>query len=75
MSKQETVEVTLKLPKAVVDCIRALEGDPAKWIAHEIIELMVSYVECVNATQLMNKYGLKPVFKEHGVLPLYYNNQ
>ena len=74
MSKQETVEVTVKLPKAVVDCIRELEGDPAKWIAQEIIDLMVSYLESVDATQLMDKYGLKSIFKEFGVLPCYYNH-
>lgn len=27
MSKQETVEVTLRLPKALVDFIRTMEGD------------------------------------------------
>jgi len=73
MSKQETVEVTLRLPKAVVDCIREMEGDPAMFIAGEIIGLMVSYLESVDATQLMDKYDLKPVFKEHGVLPSYYD--
>jgi len=75
MNGEETVEVTVKLPKAVVDLIRDMEGDPAKWISQEILDLMVSYIESVNATQLMDKYNLKPVFKEHGVLPPYYNNQ
>ena len=73
MSKQETVEVTVKLPKAIVDCIRDMEGDPAKWISKQIIDLLVSYIECVDETQLMDKYDLKPVFREHGVLPCYYN--
>lgn len=32
MSKQETVEVTLKLPKALVDFIRTMEGDVEEYL-------------------------------------------
>jgi len=74
MSKQETVEVTIKLPKTVVDFIKDMEGDVQQYIAHTIVDLMVSYVESVNAKQLMDQYNLKPVFKEYGVLPGYYGD-
>jgi hypothetical protein len=74
MSKQETVEVTIKLPKTVVDFIKDMEGDVAEYVAYTIVDLMTSYVEGVNAEQLMAKYNLKPAFKEYGVLASYYKN-
>jgi len=74
MSKEETVEVTVKLPKAVVDFIKEMEGNVEEYIAYTIVDLMVSYVEGVNAEQLMEKYNLKPAFKACGVLPSYYKD-
>ena len=79
MSKEETVEVTIKLPKAIVDFIKDQEGkDVSGYITHCIMELHVSYLENVSdetgedAETVMNQYNLKPVFKEYGVLPCYY---
>jgi len=74
MSKEETVEITVKLPKAVYDFIKDMEGDVAEFVAYNIVELMVTYVEGINASRLMDKYNLKPAFKAYSVLPCYYKD-
>ena len=74
MSKEETVEIRVKLPKTVVDFIKDMEGDVAKYIAYCIVDLTTSYIENVNAEYLMAKYNLKPAFKAYGVLPCYYGD-
>ena len=66
--------MTVKIPKAVVDFIKDMEGDVEKYVAYTIVDLMFSYVESVNAEQLMDRYDLKSVFKEYGVLPCYYGD-
>ena len=74
MSKQETVEVTLKLPKALVDFLEIMEGDITEYLTHTIVDLHMSYVESLDANMLMRVFNLKPVFKEYGVLPCYYGD-
>jgi len=80
MSKQETAKVTLELPKEIVDFIKDVEGDVQKYITHVVMELHVSYIEGLSIDTgedpetIMNKYGLKPVFKAYGVLPCYYRD-
>lgn len=74
MSKQETVEVTLRLPKALVDFIRTMEGDVEEYLAYTVVDLHMSYVEGIDAKMLMDHFKLKPVFKEYGVLPSYYGD-
>ena len=80
MSKEETVEVTLKLPKRVVDFIRDVEGKVEEYLVQCIVDLHVSYVECLASDtkeypeKIMDQYGLRPVFKSYGVLPCYYRD-
>lgn len=77
--KQETVEVTMKLPKAIVDFLKDAERDVAKYIEKNVVGCVMSDLECdflhiPKVEEVIRKYGLKPVFKEFGVLPGYYNN-
>ena len=74
MSKQETVEVTLRLPKALVDFLEIMEGDIKEYLTHTIVDLHMSYVEGLDAKMLMQVFKLTPVFKEYGVLPSYYGD-
>lgn len=77
MSKEkiETVEVSLKLPKAVVDFIKAVDKPESleKYLEHLIVENTQSYTELLESTSglIMEKFELTPVFKEYGVLPSY----
>jgi hypothetical protein len=77
---EEIVEVTVKLPKAVVEFLKAMHGNVEEHIARDIIGGLVSYIECVSETRLLpetmegaaEKYGLVSVFKARGVLPSYW---
>ena len=75
MSKEEKVEVTLKLPKAVVDFIKSVDKPESleEYLVQQIVETMQSYVEMLECTAglLMNRFNLGPVFKEYGVFPDY----
>jgi len=70
--EKDFVEVTLKLPKAVADYFRDNKEPLEERLVKELVEVAFAQVETVNADVLMDKYGLKPVFKEYGVLPCYY---
>ena len=73
MSKKETVEVTLKLPKPIADWFTdELTVNLEDRLVQELVEIVASQVDCDDPELLMNKYGLKPVFKEYGVLATYY---
>ena len=79
MSEQEeTVEVTLRLPKPVVDWFKSeceSHGEAVEdWLTQEIVQLAFAQIECTNAEMLMHKYKLKAVFKEFEVLPEYYGD-
>jgi len=75
MSKEETVEVTLKLPKPIVEWFRDEDTKNLEdRLALELIEVAFSQVESEDAELLMRKYGLKQVFKDYGVLPSYYKD-
>ena len=73
--KVETVDVTLKLPKAVIDFIKAVDQPDSveEYLASHTVETMESYVEMLESSPgiLMERFNLKPVFKKYGVLPSY----
>ena len=81
MSKEQFETVTLRLPKQVVDFIRDRESkDVQKYLEYCIVDLHMSDVECVcqdtmeDPEEVMDWYGLKPVFRAFGVLPSYYKD-
>lgn len=57
-----------------------MEGDVPEYLAYTIVDLHMSYVESIcddtkeEPGEIMDRYGLKPVFKEYGVLPSYYKD-
>ena len=79
MSKEETVKVTLELPKQIIEFIK--ESWPTnnleETLTKDVIELCVSQVEAdaikegIEPEELTSKYGLLPIFKQYGVLPSY----
>ena len=73
--KVETVDVTLKLPKALVAFIKAIDNPESleTYLTNHTVETMQSYVEMLGSSPgvLMNRFHLKPVFKQYDVLPSY----
>jgi len=68
MSKQETVEVILKLPKQVVEWFKDQTQNLEKRLEEEIVELAYAQIEGFGPEALMAKYDLKTVFKEYGLI-------
>ena len=75
MSKEETVEVTIKLPKAIADFLKDEEHDLAEYVTQTIIESVLSEIEGVTPKIIMDRYKLAPVFEAYGVLPDYYKDR
>ena len=73
--KVETVDVSLKLPKAVIDFIKAVDQPESleEYLTSHTVETMESYVEMLESSPgiLMERFNLKPVFKQYDVLPHY----
>jgi len=77
MSKQETVEITVKLPKAIVDYLKCMKSDVAEYIQSSVVgyiqaDIEFEHMHPILPEKVMEKYGLKTIFKEYGVLPCYY---
>ena len=83
MSKNETVKVTLELPKQITEFIKESWGtnDLQKTLTKEVIEMCFSQLdadaneESVFPEELIKKYGLMPIFKQfvkqYRILPCY----
>ena len=73
--KLETVDVTLKLPKAIIDFIKAVDQPKSleEYLTSHTVETMQSYLEMLESSPgvLMERFKLKPVFKQYDVLPSY----
>lgn len=67
MSKQETVEVTLKLPKAIVDYLREDEKSIEETLAHEIVDVVRQDVEACTGEDVAEILNLTSIFKEYGM--------
>jgi hypothetical protein len=69
MSEEEMVEVKLKLPKAVMDLLRALEKDPTKYLEYSIMDAIRADLDAGILTdpETLNE-SLKLAFKHYGVL-------
>jgi len=69
MSKQETVEVTLRLPKQVVEWFKDTSTESLeKRLEAELVEICYAQIDAATADLLIDKYGLRPVFKEYGLI-------
>ena len=80
MKGEETVKVTVKLPKAIVDFLKDTERAVEKYIEDNVVGCVMSDLEfefshIPKVEEVIRKYGLKPVFKEFGVLPSYYEKR
>ena len=81
--KQETVEVTLKLPKQIADFIK--ESWPTDnlevTLTKEVVELCLSQIDAdageeeISPEELVKKYGLFSVFKQYGIIPSHYKEE
>jgi len=78
MSKQETVEVTLKLPKAIVDFLKdsekALEMTMEEYLVYSIMQVVGADIDTLDTfvptpKQIVKQYGLKATLKEYNALP------
>ena len=62
------VEVTLRLPKQVVEWFKDQTENVEKRLTQEVVELAYAQIEGTGPEALMAKYGLKPVLKEYGLI-------
>ena len=80
LTKTETVEVTLELPKQIADYIKdSWETDNLEeTLTKEIIDLCLSHIDCdageeqVDPEEIVKKYGLWSTFKQYDALPSHY---
>ena len=69
------VTVTLKIPKPIAEWYKDTRtGNLEDRLTLELVELVLSEVEGIQTELLMEKFGLKQVFKDYGVLPSYYKD-
>ena len=77
MNKPETVEVTLKLPKQITEFIKdSWDTDNLEeTLTKEIVEISYAQLDAdanekgIFQEELIEKYGLLPIFKQYGTLP------
>lgn len=77
MSKQETVEVTLKLPKAIMDFLKdmapSIEMTVEEYLTYSIIQAVAADVDTFDVfvptwKQIVDKYGLAPTLKRYNAV-------
>ena len=77
MNETETVEVTLKLPKQLTEFIKDSwsTDNLEETLTKEIVEISYAQLDAdanekgVFPEELIEKYGLLPIFKKYGTLP------
>jgi len=70
MTDQETVELKLSLPKAVMDLLKAVHKDPEHYLVDSILQIIVSDLDggaLADPQGLIERFNLVPVLKKHGV--------
>jgi len=68
--KQETVEVTLKLPKALIDFLNAMDVNVEEYLVLTIVDNIAADLEADTfhyPKQLVEKHNLMPVFRRFNV--------
>ena len=81
--KQETVQVTLKLPKQITEFIKESWGTDTleETLTKEIVELCLSQIDAdagekeIYPEELVKKYGLFSVFKQFDIIPSHYKEE
>ena len=77
MSEKETVDVTLKLPKAIVDFLkdseRTLEMTVEEYLTYSIIQTVAADIDTFDVfvpswKQIVDKYGLGPTLKRYNAV-------
>jgi len=65
---QETVEVTIKLPKQVAAWFKDETGKSLeKRLTEELVELCLAQIDGSTKDTLVEKYGLGHIFKQYGL--------
>lgn len=76
-SKQETVAVTLKLPKAVVDLLNAVDLNVEEYLVHTIVDSIAADLSADTfyySKQLVEKHNLMPIFRKFNISVCSYIN-
>ena len=68
MRKKKTVEVVLRLPKAVADLFRTEGQTLEQTLTQEVMAYAKAEVEDMEPRKLMDRLKLTSVFREYGVL-------
>jgi len=55
--------VALRLPKAVVNYVRRLYGNPQKWLEHYVVDWLRIDVEIKDSDELKELFNLEPAFQ------------
>jgi hypothetical protein len=64
MGKQIEYEaLTLRLPKAVLEYVRRMYGDPVKWLEYFVVDWLRIDVEEKDGDELKELFGLEPAFQ------------
>jgi len=70
MSEKETVEVTVKLPKAIVDFLKSMNVDVEEYIVHNVVGVIEADLEADTfyyPKQLVEKHNLMTVFRKFNI--------
>lgn len=88
MSKEETIEVTVKLPKKLVEFLRAMEKNldmtMEQYIQRNIVDVVYADLDSMEVflppivptrIEFVEKYGLAEVFKQYNFeIPKYWSD-
>jgi len=67
MSEREFVEVTLKLPKPITEWFQHSQKSLEKVLERVVVEHVYAEVDGVEPDLIMEKFGLKQIFKDYGL--------
>lgn len=66
MSKEETIEyeeVTIKVPKLVMDYLRRIYGNAIKHLEYAVVDHVRADIEAIDHERITDLFSLAPVFK------------
>jgi len=63
MSKVETVEITVKVPKLAIEYLGKIYGNAVEWLEYAIVDCVRADIDAIDPERLVDMFGLKPVFK------------
>ncbi|HKZ93477.1 MAG TPA: hypothetical protein VJ249_02695 [Candidatus Bathyarchaeia archaeon] len=62
-SKVEFEEVKLRLPKALIDYVQRIYGDPKRWLEYYVVDWIRIDIETKTGEELIDLFNLGPAFK------------